>query len=174
MKKKRNTIKIGTDKSHSKAMLRNLASSLIFHEAIETTKPRSRAVKAFVERLMTHAKKDNIGSKRLVFDRLRNRKSTKKLIEVLAPRFADRNSGYISVVKSLSSKGDNTPLYRVMFVDYEPKKKKSKRTKSSKKEDEKKSSKNIIDRVRGGKKEENKSSQIKSADKSKAKSRSGI
>ncbi len=177
MKKQRKNIKIGTDKSHSKAMLKNLASSLIFHEAIETTKPRAKAVSAFVERLITHAKKDNLGSKRLVFDRLRNRKATKKLIEVIAPRLSDRNSGYISILRTMGSKGDDTELFRVMFIDYEPKKKKSKRTKSSKKDEkagEKKGGKNIIDRVRGRKSEDKAGSQVKATDKSKAKSRSGI
>ncbi|MFC1616410.1 50S ribosomal protein L17 [Patescibacteria group bacterium] len=109
--------KIGTDKSHRTALLRNLAMSLIIHEKIKTTSAKAKAVQPFVERLITKAKKENrVHAIREIEKLLQHRDSSKKIFEVLVDKYKDRNSGYTRITKMGFRKGDNAPLVQLEFV----------------------------------------------------------
>ena len=86
--------KLNRTSSHRLAMLRNMANSLIEHEAIKTTVPKAKELRRVVEPLITLAKEPTVANKRLAFDRLRNRDNVVKLFNVLGPRFAKRPGGY--------------------------------------------------------------------------------
>jgi large subunit ribosomal protein L17 len=171
-------------------MLKNLANSLIKHESIETTKTRAKAVVPFVERLITIGKREGeLHHSRIMFDRLRNKESLIKLQTDIIPRMRSRNSGYLRTVKTRNQSGDNSLLFRVSFVDFEPKsrreklskkkateKKSAKSTKKveKKKVDDKKGS-GLFGRFRGEKKEDTKSAQVKGkVSTDKTNTRSGI
>lgn len=110
--------KLGREKSHRKALVRNLAMNLIIHEKIKTTEARSKAVRPFVESLITTAKKnsDKLTAIREL-DRLINHKNcSKKIMDVLVDKYKDRNSGYTRVTKTGSRPGDNAPMVVIELV----------------------------------------------------------
>ena len=109
--------KLNRTASHRKAMFANMASSLIEHEQIVTTLPKAKELRPFVEKLVTLAKKGDLGSRRLAVARTRNKEMTKKLFEVLGPRYKDRPGGYIRVLKAGFRYGDNAPMAVIEFVD---------------------------------------------------------
>ncbi len=109
--------KLGRTASHRQAMFANMAASLINHEQIVTTLPKAKALRPVVERLMTLAKKGDLGSRRLVISRMRDETQTKKLFDTLAPRYAQRAGGYTRVLKAGFRHGDNAPLAVIEFVD---------------------------------------------------------
>lgn len=109
--------KLGRTASHRQAMFANMAASLIKHEQIVTTLPKAKALRPVVERLMTLAKKGDLGSRRLVISRMRDETQTKKLFDTLAPRYAQRAGGYTRVLKAGFRHGDNAPLAVIEFVD---------------------------------------------------------
>src|SRR5574343_830215 len=103
--------------SHRAAMFRNMANSLIEHEAIKTTVPKAKELRRIVEPLITLAKEPTLANKRLAFDRLRNRDNVVKLFNVLGPRFAARPGGYTRILKMGFRVGDNAPMAFVELVD---------------------------------------------------------
>lgn len=109
--------KLNRTASHRKAMFANMASSLIEHEQIVTTLPKAKELRPFVEKLVTLAKKGDLNSRRLAVARTRNKVMTKKLFEVLGPRYAERQGGYIRVLKAGYRYGDNAPMAVIEFVD---------------------------------------------------------
>lgn len=109
--------KLGRTASHRQAMFANMAASLIKHEQIVTTLPKAKALRPVVERLITLAKKGDLGSRRLVLARMRDETQTKKLFETLAPRYKARAGGYTRVLKAGFRHGDNAPLAVIEFVD---------------------------------------------------------
>jgi large subunit ribosomal protein L17 len=109
--------KLGRTASHRQAMFANMAASLIKHEQIVTTLPKAKALRPVVERLVTLAKKGDLGSRRLVIARMRDETQTKKLFDTLAPRYANRAGGYTRVLKAGFRHGDNAPLAVIEFVD---------------------------------------------------------
>ncbi|MFN3462824.1 MAG: 50S ribosomal protein L17 [Terricaulis sp.] len=109
--------KLGRTASHRQAMFANMAASLIKHEQIVTTLPKAKALRPVVERLVTLAKKGDLGSRRLVLARMRDETQTKKLFETLAPRYKARAGGYTRVLKAGFRHGDNAPLAVIEFVD---------------------------------------------------------
>lgn len=109
--------KLGRTTSHRQAMFANMAASLIKHEQIVTTLPKAKALRPVVERLVTLAKKGDLGSRRLVLARMRDETQTKKLFETLAPRYKARAGGYTRVLKAGFRHGDNAPLAVIEFVD---------------------------------------------------------
>src|SRR5690606_33972389 len=109
--------KLGRTASHRQAMFANMAASLIKHEQIVTTLPKAKALRPVVERLVTLAKKGDLGSRRLVLARMRDETQTKKLFETLAPRYTARAGGYTRVLKAGFRHGDNAPLAVIEFVD---------------------------------------------------------
>ena len=108
---------LGRNASHRHAMFRNMANSLIEHEAIKTTVPKAKELRRIVEPLITLAKKDTLANKRLAFDRLRNRDNVVKLFAVLAPRYQARPGGYTRILKMGFRVGDNAPMAFMELVD---------------------------------------------------------
>ena len=104
--------KLNRTSSHRAAMFRNMANSLIEHEAIKTTVPKAKELRRIVEPLITLAKEPT-----LAFDRLRNRDNVVKLFDVLGPRFAKRPGGYTRILKMGFRVGDNAPMALVELVD---------------------------------------------------------
>ena len=109
--------KLNRSSSHRLAMLRNMANSLIAHEAIKTTVPKAKELRRVVEPLITLAKEPTLANKRLAFDRLRNRDNVVKLFNVLGPRFKARPGGYTRILKMGFRVGDNAPMALVELVD---------------------------------------------------------
>lgn len=109
--------KLNRTSSHRLAMLRNMANSLIEHEAIKTTVPKAKELRRVVEPLITLAKEPTLANKRLAFDRLRNRDNVVKLFNVLGPRFQTRPGGYTRILKMGFRVGDNAPMAYVELVE---------------------------------------------------------
>ena len=109
--------KLNRTSSHRLAMLRNMANSLIEHEAIKTTLPKAKELRRVVEPLITLAKEPTLANKRLAFDRLRNRDNVVKLFNVLGPRFAKRPGGYTRILKMGFRVGDNAPMAYMELVE---------------------------------------------------------
>jgi large subunit ribosomal protein L17 len=109
--------KLNRTSSHRKAMFRNMANSLIEHEAIKTTLPKAKELRAVVEPLITLGKKPSLANRRLAFDRLRNRDSVAKLFNVLGPRYETRPGGYTRTLKFGFRVGDNAPMALIELVD---------------------------------------------------------
>jgi large subunit ribosomal protein L17 len=98
-------------------MLRNMANSILRHEAIQTTLPKAKELRKIVEPLITLGKKATVANRRLAFDRLRDREIVVKLFDELGPRFANRNGGYLRILKCGFRQGDNAPMAFVELVD---------------------------------------------------------
>ena len=109
--------KLNRTSEHRLAMLRNMANSLIEHEAIKTTVPKAKELRRVVEPLITLGKEPTLANKRLAFSRLRNRDNVVKLFDVLGPRFAARPGGYTRILKMGFRVGDNAPMAFVELVD---------------------------------------------------------
>ena len=108
--------KLNRTASHRKAMFANMASSLIEHEQIVTTLPKAKELRPFVEKLVTLAKKGDLTSRRLAIARTRNKEMSKKLFDVLGPRYKERSGGYIRIMKAGFRYGDNAPMAVIEFV----------------------------------------------------------
>jgi large subunit ribosomal protein L17 len=98
-------------------MLRNMANSLIAHEAIKTTLPKAKELRRVVEPLITLGKKPSLANRRLAFDRLRDRDSVVKLFGELGERYKTRPGGYTRILKFGNRVGDNAPMAYVELVD---------------------------------------------------------
>ncbi len=109
--------KLNRTSSHRLAMLRNMAVSLLRHEAIKTTVPKAKELRRVVEPLITMGKTPTLANRRLAFDRLRDREIAGKLFEVLGPRFATRNGGYLRILKMGFRDGDNAPMAYIELLD---------------------------------------------------------
>jgi|SRR4051812_19126371 large subunit ribosomal protein L17 len=109
--------KLNRTSAHRQAMFANMAAALVKHEQIVTTLPKAKALRPVVERLITLAKKGDLGSRRLVISRMRDLDQTKKLFDTLAPRMKGRAGGYTRVLKAGYRYGDNAPLAVIEFVD---------------------------------------------------------
>jgi large subunit ribosomal protein L17 len=98
-------------------MLRNMAVSLLRHEAIKTTLPKAKELRRVVEPLITLGKKPSLANRRLAFDRTRDREIVGKLFDELGPRYAARNGGYLRILKMGFRVGDNAPMAFVELLD---------------------------------------------------------
>ena len=98
-------------------MLRNMTNSLLLHEAIKTTLPKAKELRRVVEPMITLGKKPSLANRRLAFNRLRDRDIVTKLFDELGPRFANRNGGYLRILKFGFRQGDNAPMALVELVD---------------------------------------------------------
>ena len=112
--------KLNRTSSHRQAMFANMAASLIEHEQIVTTVPKAKEIRPFVEKLVTLGKKGDLSSRRLAISRTRDEEAVRKLFATLAPRYADRNGGYIRIMRAGFRYGDNAPMAVVEFVDRDP------------------------------------------------------
>ena len=109
--------KLNRTSSHRLAMLRNMSVSLLKHEAIKTTLPKAKELRRVVEPLITLGKTDNLSNKRLAFNRLRDRDIVVKLFSELGPRYANRNGGYLRILKMGFRQGDNAPMAYIELMD---------------------------------------------------------
>ncbi|MFN4104295.1 MAG: 50S ribosomal protein L17 [Tepidimonas sp.] len=109
--------KLNRTSSHRQAMLRNMANSLLKHEAIKTTLPKAKELRRVVEPLITLAKTPTLANRRLAFDRLRDRDTVVKLFNELGPRFQNRPGGYTRILKMGFRVGDNAPMAYMELVD---------------------------------------------------------
>lgn len=109
--------KLNRTSSHRLAMLQNMMSSLIEHEAIKTTVPKAKELRRVIEPMITLAKEDSVANRRLAFNRLRDRDSVTKLFNELGPRFKARPGGYTRILKMGFRVGDNAPMAYVELVD---------------------------------------------------------
>ena len=109
--------KLNRTSAHRLAMLRNMTVSLLRHEAIKTTLPKAKELRRVVEPIITLGKTDSLANKRLAFSRLRDREIVVKLFGEIGPRYANRNGGYLRILKMGFRQGDNAPMAFVELVD---------------------------------------------------------
>ena len=109
--------KLSRTASHRKAMFANMSAALIKHEQIVTTLPKAKELRPFLEKMVTLAKKGGLANRRLAISRVRDIEQVGKLFEVIGPRYADRNGGYIRIMKAGYRHGDNAPMAVIEFVD---------------------------------------------------------
>ena len=125
---------LGRTNTHRKAMLANMASSLIEHKRINTTVAKAKALKQFVEPLVTRSKEDTTHNRRVVFRALRNKYAVTELFRIISEKVGDRPGGYTRIIKLGNRLGDNADMALIELVDFnevyetdKPKKKKSRR-----------------------------------------------
>jgi large subunit ribosomal protein L17 len=109
--------KLNRTSSHRLAMFRNMAVSLLEHEAIKTTLPKAKELRRVVEPLINLAKEPTLANRRLAFSRLRDRDAVTKLFNDIGPRVKDRNGGYTRILKMGFRQGDNAPMAYMELVD---------------------------------------------------------
>jgi large subunit ribosomal protein L17 len=109
--------KLGRTSAHRTAMFANMAASLIKHEQIVTTLPKAKELRPFVEKLVTLAKRNTLHTRRQAISQVRDIEQVGKLFATIGPRYADRNGGYIRVLKAGNRHGDNAPMAVIEFVD---------------------------------------------------------
>jgi large subunit ribosomal protein L17 len=109
--------KLNRTSSHRLAMFRNMANSLLRHEAIKTTLPKAKELRRVVEPLITLGREPTVANKRLAFNRLRDREVVVKLFSEIGPRYKARNGGYTRILKMGFRVGDNAPMAFVELVD---------------------------------------------------------
>ncbi len=136
---------LGRKAAHRKSMLANMACSLIEHKRIKTTLAKAKALRIYIEPLITKSKKDTTHSRRIVFSYLKQKNAISELFGEISTKVFNRSGGYIRILKLGNRLGDNAQMAYVEFVDYnedyisdKPKRKKSRRTR-------KKNQKNSLD-----------------------------
>jgi large subunit ribosomal protein L17 len=105
-------------KGHRKAMLANMASSLILHKRIKTTTAKAKALRMFVEPLITKSKNDSTHTRRVVFSHLQNKEAVSELFREVSPKIIDRPGGYTRILKTGFRLGDNADMCIIELVDY--------------------------------------------------------
>ena len=109
---------LGRQSGHRKALLANMASSLILNKRITTTVAKAKALKSYVEPLVTKSKDDTTHSRRVVFSYLKDKEAVKELFSVIAPKIADRPGGYTRVLHLGFRQGDAADMALIEFVDF--------------------------------------------------------
>lgn len=107
---------LGRKSAPRKALMRNLATSLVIYEKITTTTAKAKLVKPIVERLITTAKKNDLTARRKLTEVLMHKKAVKKALEVLGPRYSERKGGYLRITKLNRRKGDGADISQIEFV----------------------------------------------------------
>jgi large subunit ribosomal protein L17 len=109
--------KLQRKSGHRAALLRNLAAALIKHEQIQTTTPKAKELRPYVEKLITLAKRGGLSNRRLAMSRLGDETQLKKLFEVIAERYAGRDGGYTRIIKAGYRESDAAPIAIIELVD---------------------------------------------------------
>ncbi len=109
---------LGRKKAHRKAMLSNMAVSLIMHKRIKTTVAKAKALRVYVEPLITKSKDDTTHSRRVVFSYLQDKFAVSELFREISPKVADRPGGYTRILKTGNRLGDNAEMCIIELVDY--------------------------------------------------------
>jgi len=114
-----NTVnKLSRTASHRKALMENMAISLIMHKRITTTLAKAKALKRYVEPMITKAKDDSTHSRRTAFSYLQNKDAVRELFSVVAEKVGDRPGGYTRILKLMNRKGDNAEMAIMELVDF--------------------------------------------------------
>ena len=116
MRHKHGYRKLSRTSSHRKALLANMAICIIEREKIETTVAKAKELKRYIEKLITKASNNDLNSHRLVFAQLQSKTATNKLVTEIAPKYADRNGGYTSIIKTRIRRGDASQMAYISFV----------------------------------------------------------
>ncbi len=109
---------LGRKSAHRKAMLANMGSSLIKHKRINTTLAKAKALRMFLEPLITKSKNDTMHNRRVVFSKLRDKYAVTELFREISTKIADRPGGYLRIIKLGNRLGDNAEMAMIEFVDY--------------------------------------------------------
>ena len=109
---------LGRTASHRKALLSNMACSLIEHKRINTTVAKAKALRVYVEPLLTKAKEDTTHNRRIVFSYLQNKEAVTELFRTVAPKIAERNGGYCRIIKTGFRLGDGADTAMIELVDF--------------------------------------------------------
>ncbi|MFL2610978.1 MAG: 50S ribosomal protein L17, partial [Flavobacteriaceae bacterium] len=118
MRHRNKKIKLGRKKAHRSSMLANMACSLIEHKRINTTVTKAKALKRFIEPLVTKTKDDSTHNRRVVFKYLRNKESITELFRTISNKIGDRPGGYTRIIKLGKRMGDNADMALIEFVDF--------------------------------------------------------
>ena len=118
MRHNKNFNHLGRKAGHRKALLSNMASSLILHKRIETTVAKAKAVQQFVEPLVTKSKEDTTHSRRIVFSYLKQKEAVTELFRTIAPKIAERPGGYTRILKTGFRLGDGADMCIIELVDF--------------------------------------------------------
>ncbi|WP_024796228.1 50S ribosomal protein L17 [Tomitella biformata] len=108
--------RLGGSASHQKAILANLASALFEHGRIKTTESKAKRLRPYAEKLVTHAKAGTLASRREVMKHLNDKDVVHKLFAEIGPHFAERDGGYLRIIKTVPRKGDNAPMAVIELV----------------------------------------------------------
>ena len=111
-------IHLGRKSGHRKALLANMAASLILHKRIQTTVAKAKALQSYVEPLITKSKDDSTHSRRVVFSYLKSKEAVSELFRTVAPKIADRPGGYTRVLKTGFRQGDGADMALIELVDF--------------------------------------------------------
>lgn len=109
---------LGRKSAHRKSMLANMASSLIMHKKINTTVAKAKALRTYIEPLLTKSKQDSTHARRLVFSYLQNKKAVTALFRDISGKIADRPGGYTRILKTGNRLGDNADMCFIELVDF--------------------------------------------------------
>ena len=109
--------KLGRKTGHRNALFRNMSASLIKHEHIMTTAPKAKELRPYIEKLITLAKRGGLSNRRLAMSKLQDETQLKKLFDVLAERYADREGGYTRIIKAGYRGSDAAPMAVIELVD---------------------------------------------------------
>ncbi len=139
MRHRKKLLHLGRKSAHRKSMLANMASSLIEHKRINTTHTKARALKMFVEPLITKSKNDSTHSRRIVFSKLRDKNAVNELFRDVATKIGDRPGGYTRIIRTGNRLGDNAEMAMIELVDYNTIYQKSEKKKTRRRGGKKKS-----------------------------------
>lgn len=109
--------KLNRTSSHRKSMFANMAVSLIMHEQIQTTVPKAKEIRPYLEILVTKAKRSDLATRRALIARIKDLAAVEKLISILGPRYKERPGGYLRIVKAGFRHGDMAPMAYIEFVE---------------------------------------------------------
>jgi large subunit ribosomal protein L17 len=109
--------KFGRERDQRRALIKSLAEALIIHESIETTTPKAKELRPYVEKLVTKAKKGGLHQRRQIISKLQTIQTAHKLVDEIAPKLGARNSGYLRIEATRHRRGDNAAMSRISFVD---------------------------------------------------------
>jgi len=109
---------LGRTASHRKALLSNMACSLIEHKRINTTVAKAKALRVYIEPLLTKSKEDTTHNRRTVFSYLQNKEAVTELFRTIAPKIAERNGGYCRIIKTGFRLGDGADIAMIELVDF--------------------------------------------------------
>lgn len=116
MRHQKKTVKLGRTKGPRTALFKNLATSIILYENVQTTITKAKAIKPIVERLITRGKVKSLANKRYLDTYLLDKKAIKKVLEVLGPRYKERPGGYLRIIKMKRRQGDGATMVQIEFV----------------------------------------------------------